>query len=121
MSERAGAVLHAPLHPAHDGALGQELGGGGHDVVRLLRHEPPCGRSALDLGVVEARAEEGVVLARSAGGAQLAVRDEEGGAQARPVVPRRGLHEDLLERPLAQEAAVGDAVQSHAAGHDQLS
>ena len=51
---------------------------------------------------------------------QQLVPDEQGRAQRAAGVARRRLNPEVLERPLAQQPAVGDAVERHAAGQDQV-
>ena len=46
--------------------------------------------------------------------------DEQGRAQRAAGVAGRGLDPDVVERPLAEQPAVGHAVQRHAAGQDEV-
>ena len=122
-----GAELHPALEPADDLAVGQQ----GGDVVEQLAlvGEPLAGcavrgQGPLDLVGREARAEEapllGVVAVGPAGVVQELMPDEQGRAQRAAGIAGRRLDPEVVEVALAEQPAVGHAVERHAAGQDQV-
>src|SRR6185503_4229535 len=52
--------------------------------------------------------------------AEIAMPERERYAERAAGVSRRGLDPEIVERPFAQDAPVGDAVERHAAGEAEL-
>src|SRR5262249_26533596 len=126
-AQRPRAELHAAVEPADHLAVGQRPRYVGQQVA--LARERPAGRlrpleEATHLLVGQARPEQAALLrALTARGPRLLqklVPDEHGSAEGAAGVAGRGLYPDGLERPLAQQPAVGDAVEGDAAGEDEV-
>ena len=124
-AERARAELHAAVEPRHDLARGQAVDGRlqqlGLASPKVERVELE-GREQLGDGRGREAWTEVDVLERRRGRpppGERAMR-ERGRAQTAACVAGRRLHEQPVERPLAQEAAVGHAVQRDAARHAQV-
>src|SRR5213078_1720448 len=99
--------------PADDAAGRDPLGGVAGDVGRPAVWQAAAAQRRLDLVLAEAGAEEDVVAGRprlAEPGGDVERRPESGAGGGR----RRG--EELLERGLAQDPAVHDAVERDAAG-----
>ncbi len=122
VAQRARAKLHAPLEPPHDVLVGDELRGPAEEAL------------AIQLVVLDpVRVEVPADLLRRVPGAPVGVRpdpgalvvehvmvDERGHAHRAARIPRGGLHEESLEGTLAQQTAVGHAVERHASGHAEI-
>src|SRR6185437_5974755 len=122
-AQRARAELHATLHPADRLLAGERLGGVEDHLLVGQADElgAGLGQALGDLVVLVPRAEVRAVhavhvaveLARLA---EIAVVGRERRADRAAGIAGRGLHPDAVEDVLAQQLAVGDAVQRHAAG-----
>ncbi len=81
-------------------------------------------QKAADLRVGVVGAQQGGFLGVGPGDlpglAQDLVPGKQRGTQGTARIARGGLNPDVLERALAEQPAVGDAVQRHAAGHHQI-
>ena len=123
------AELHPALEPADDLAVGQQAG----DVVEQLglvveppaRTAPCAARDRSTSSVVKLGPEEAPLLGsrgRSgrAGLVQELVPDEQRRAQRAAGIAGGRLDPDVVEVALAEQPAVGHAVQRHAAGQDQV-
>ena len=122
------AELHPALEPADDLAVGQQAG----DVLEQLGlvvanrwPRPPCPARNRAISSVLKRGPRklpllGVAAVGVARLLQELMPDEQGRAQRAAGVAGRGLDPEVVERPLAEQPAVGHAVERDAAGQDQV-
>ena len=126
-AKRARPELHAALEPADGVSRHQRLARALHEVslVALTVKAPPAfsRRSISGLGVLGAqigslhRVERAV---RRAGTPKVPVIGGERSTEGAAGVARGRLHPNALEGAVAQDLAVADAVQRHAAGQAQV-
>ena len=122
-AERTRSELHAALHPAHRLLIGQRLGGLVDHLRMVEARELGAGRGQalgnLVVGVLGAEVGASHAIHMAVELARLAHEAVIGGigrAHRAAGITGRRLHPDVVEDVLAQQLAVGDAVQRHAAG-----
>ena len=121
------AELHPPLEPADDLAVGQQGGDVVEQLALVVEPPPGCavrGQGSLDFVGREARAEEapllGIAAVGPSGVVQELMPDEQGRPQRTAGIAGRRLDPDVVEVALAEQPAVGHAVERHPAGQDQV-
>ena len=126
-AERARPELHASLEPADRLLLDQRVHGEIDHVIvgDDVEHRAGAAEPALDLALREGRAEIRAVhaVARAVRLARLVLEQVVGGERRadRPAgIARRRLDPDPLEPAIAQDPAVGDAVERDAARQTQV-
>ncbi len=126
--QRPRAELHPPVEPAHHLAADHRLSGGLQQLAfvgnKLVADASPIQEPANVL-VAERRPQPGAAHRVGAVGGARAVQqlvlDEQGRPKRPAGIARRGLNEDLVEDARAQQLAIGDAVERHAAGQAKRS
>ena len=128
-AQRAGPILHAALHPAHRLAVGQRLrrgcARGRPATASRIWRRPGAARLRSRPARTRDRGRSPAwrQARRRLGSARLAeegvIADQRRTERAAGIAGG-GLHPDVVENALAQDLAVGDAVERHAAGQAQM-
>src|SRR5262249_46636655 len=123
IAQRARSEFHPALEPAHCLAIRERPGGGVEHRVARHGRKPRAdgGQTLVDVALVELRAEIAALhpvdgIWTDALAAFVQVVDRERGAERAAGIARRRLHPDIAKSAVAQDLAVGDAIERDAAG-----